>query len=77
MNEFQAIDAFWQWFEAHRREGRLFELRPEPLDEAQRSLERVSRQWDDALARLKSFVEPSQGLSKSPCAITRHRGTGF
>ena len=35
----------------------LFEFRPEPLREAQSYLERVSGQWDDALARLKSFVE--------------------
>ena len=35
----------------------LFEFRPEPLKEAQSYLERVSGQWDDALARLKSFVE--------------------
>src|SRR5262245_14115339 len=35
----------------------LFEFRPEPLKEAQSYLERVSGQWDDALARLRSFVE--------------------
>jgi DNA-binding transcriptional ArsR family regulator len=35
----------------------LFELRPEPLKEIQSYLERVSEQWDHALARLKSFVE--------------------
>jgi hypothetical protein len=35
----------------------LFAFRPEPLKEIQTYLERVSGQWDDALARLKSFVE--------------------
>jgi DNA-binding transcriptional ArsR family regulator len=35
----------------------LFEFRPEPLDHARSYLERVSDQWGDALARLKSFVE--------------------
>ena len=35
----------------------LFELRPEPLKEIQSYLERVSEQWDHALARLKSFME--------------------
>ena len=35
----------------------LFELEPEPLDDARDYLERVSRQWDDALARLKALVE--------------------
>jgi DNA-binding transcriptional ArsR family regulator len=35
----------------------LFAFRPEPLRELQSYLERVSGQWDDALARLKSFVE--------------------
>lgn len=41
------------------RRGRenLFELEPEPLDEARRALDVISRQWDQALARLKSFVE--------------------
>ena len=41
------------------RQGResLFELEPKPLDEARRALEGIARQWDDALARLKSFVE--------------------
>jgi DNA-binding transcriptional ArsR family regulator len=35
----------------------LFAFRPEPLDELQSYLGRVSDQWDQALARLKSFVE--------------------
>ena len=41
------------------RQGReyLFELEPEPIDEARRVLDGISRQWDEALARLKSFVE--------------------
>ncbi len=41
------------------RDGResLFELDPEPLEEMRRHLDLVSQQWDQALARLKSFVE--------------------
>ena len=35
----------------------LFEFRPEPLEELQSYLERVSDQWEHALARLKAFVE--------------------
>jgi len=35
----------------------LFELKPKPLDEARDALDRISRQWDEALARLKQFVE--------------------
>ena len=35
----------------------LFEFRSEPLKELQSYLERVSEQWDEALARLKAFVE--------------------
>jgi DNA-binding transcriptional ArsR family regulator len=35
----------------------LYEFRPEPLKELQSYLERVSDQWEHALARLKSFVE--------------------
>jgi DNA-binding transcriptional ArsR family regulator len=34
-----------------------FELEPKPIDEVRRYLEHVSRQWDSALARLKSLVE--------------------
>ena len=40
----------------HGREN-LFELKPQPLDEARRALDRISQQWDNALQRLKSFVE--------------------
>ena len=41
------------------RRGResLFALEPKPLDEARQALERLSREWDEALARLKAFVE--------------------
>lgn len=35
----------------------VFELAPEPLEEARDFLARVSTQWDGALERLKSFVE--------------------
>jgi DNA-binding transcriptional ArsR family regulator len=43
----------------HVRQGReqLFELRPGALDEARRALDSIARQWEDALLRLKSFVE--------------------
>jgi len=40
----------------HGREN-LFQLNPKPLDDASQYLERVSEQWDEALARLKAFVE--------------------
>jgi DNA-binding transcriptional ArsR family regulator len=42
-----------------RRAGRerVFELEPQPLLEAQRSLARISTQWDEALERLRTFVE--------------------
>jgi DNA-binding transcriptional ArsR family regulator len=41
------------------RRGReiLFEFKPKPIEDAIRYLDHVSRQWDGALARLKSFVE--------------------
>lgn len=41
------------------REGRehLWALEPEAIAAAQRSLEHVSAQWDDALGRLQAFVE--------------------
>ena len=41
------------------RSGResLFELDPEPIEEIKDYLDLVSEQWDQALSRLKSFVE--------------------
>ena len=41
------------------RRGRksLFEFDPEPIHELRKYLDRVSEEWDQALARLKSFVE--------------------
>ena len=41
------------------RAGRenLFELEPRSIAEVRGYLDEVSRQWDDALARLKAFVE--------------------
>jgi DNA-binding transcriptional ArsR family regulator len=41
---------------ATRREG-LWELAPGRLSDARRCLDLISRQWDDALLRLKAFVE--------------------
>ena len=38
------------------RESR-FAFTPAPIDEVRGYLDRVSRQWDDALGRLKAFVE--------------------
>ncbi len=41
------------------RSGResLFELDPKPINELRKYLDLVSEQWDQALGRLKSFVE--------------------
>lgn len=36
---------------------RLWHFRPEPLDEVRRSLDLISRRWDEALDRLKAAVE--------------------
>lgn len=42
-----------------RRRGRerVWELRPHQFEQARQSLESISRQWDEALGRLKAFVE--------------------
>ena len=42
------------------RKGResLFEFNPQPIEKAKDYLEFVSEQWDQALSRLKAFVEP-------------------
>ncbi|HEY8090655.1 MAG TPA: metalloregulator ArsR/SmtB family transcription factor [Polyangiaceae bacterium] len=41
------------------RQGResSWELQPRKLDEAKRYLDRIGHEWDQALARLKVFVE--------------------
>ncbi len=41
----------------HRGRESLFELEPRPIEEVQNYLAQVSKQWDEALARLKSQVE--------------------
>ncbi|HEX5421723.1 MAG TPA: metalloregulator ArsR/SmtB family transcription factor [Gammaproteobacteria bacterium] len=43
--------------DVRRGRERLWEFEPTKLDEARRSLETISRQWDHALARLKAYVE--------------------
>jgi DNA-binding transcriptional ArsR family regulator len=43
--------------DVRRGRERLWEFEPSKLDEARRSLEAISRQWDQALARLKAYVE--------------------
>ena len=40
-----------------RRRQRIWELEPRRLEEARRYLDRISRQWDGALERLRGFVE--------------------
>lgn len=34
-----------------------FELEPSPIDDVRHYLERVSREWDGALTRLRAFIE--------------------
>jgi len=40
-----------------RGRQRIWELEPRRLQEARRYLDRISEQWDDALGRLRAFVE--------------------
>jgi len=42
---------------ARRGRRSLFKFAPEPIEGIKEYLDLVSRQWDQALARLKSFVE--------------------
>lgn len=42
--------------ERHGRE-RLWALTPGQIDQARRALEQISREWDDALGRLRRLVE--------------------
>jgi DNA-binding transcriptional ArsR family regulator len=43
--------------EGTRGRPRVWRLKPRRIEEARRSLDRISQQWDDALARLRAFVE--------------------
>ncbi len=40
-----------------RGRERVWELEPKRLEKAQRCLDQIAAQWDDAAARLKAFVE--------------------
>ena len=42
-----------------RRRGRerIWQIREDRIEEARRCLDRISRQWDEALGRLREFVE--------------------
>lgn len=40
-----------------RGRERLWELQPSRLDEARRALDAIAAQWDQALQRLRTFVE--------------------
>jgi hypothetical protein len=40
-----------------RGRERVWRLEPESLEDARRYLDDISHQWDDALGRLKDFVE--------------------
>ena len=42
---------------SRRGRERIWELEPKRLEDAQRYLDRISQQWDDALDRLRKFVE--------------------
>lgn len=46
----------------HVRAGResLFELDPQPVEAARDYLQEIAEEWDEALCRLKSFVERSK-----------------
>src|SRR5258706_34914 len=43
--------------EGTRGRPRVWRLRPRRIEEARRSLDRISREWDAALERLRAFVE--------------------
>ena len=42
---------------SRRGRERIWELEPKRLADAHAYLDRISRQWDEALDRLRSFVE--------------------
>jgi DNA-binding transcriptional ArsR family regulator len=42
---------------------KMYELEPKRLEDARQFLERISSQWDQALGRLKSFVEDPSSIA--------------
>ncbi|MEP6800726.1 MAG: metalloregulator ArsR/SmtB family transcription factor [Acidobacteriota bacterium] len=40
-----------------RGRERIWELDPQPLQDASRALDQISRRWDEALGRLRALVE--------------------
>ena len=56
---------------ASRRVGRerIFELRPERLSDVHRYLDRIARQWDDALVRLQTYLEPEPAQGQGDSSI--------
>ncbi|MFL5448829.1 MAG: ArsR/SmtB family transcription factor [Gemmatimonadales bacterium] len=57
------------------RRGResLWTLQPERLDEVQRSLDLIARQWDHGLGKLKVFVESPLAGGDAEARATRPR----
>jgi DNA-binding transcriptional ArsR family regulator len=43
--------------DTQRGRERIWTIEPERVDEARRYLDHIERQWDEALERLKTFVE--------------------
>ncbi len=54
----------------HGRE-RVWQLSPKRLEDARRYLDLISKQWDDALSRLRAFVEDSRFASGNRRGGTR------
>lgn len=49
---------------SRRGRERIWELTPGRLADAREYLDDISRQWDDVLQRLRSFVEAEPGLKR-------------
>ncbi len=46
--------------DSRRGRERIFELEPRRLEKARRCLDQVSEQWDEAIDRLKAFVDEAR-----------------
>jgi DNA-binding transcriptional ArsR family regulator len=51
--------------DSRRGRERIWELDTDRLDEARRYLDQIAQKWDEALERLKAFVEDEQGATRS------------
>jgi DNA-binding transcriptional ArsR family regulator len=60
----QVLDEAGLVHDSRRGRERIWTLDTTRLEEARRSLDQIAQHWDEALERLRSFVEDDQGRTR-------------